>query len=202
MAFRAIWSIGQPTCMQMDLLLQELDLILLKNRVSAELEYLLSMYLHFKLKFKEGFARMMNFLVDSATSESHNKCVLLYGQSLNWQDEQSSLCLPYRCYFYEQNKNIFWGAWVPGQEPCMPHSTVWSERRIKSCPVVDFWFAETHISVRKMETEFDSIIWRLGTFWVYAGVWASTGIPSRLRDGVKPLKSLGTHSPWDGYGYG
>lgn len=93
--------------MQMDLLLQELDLILLKNGVSAELEYLLSMYLHFKLKFKEGFARKMNFLVDSAISESHNKCVLLYAQSLNWQDEQSSLCLPYGYYFYEQNKNIF-----------------------------------------------------------------------------------------------
>lgn len=60
-----------------------------KNGVSAELEYVLPTYLHCKLKFKEGCDGRMNFLADSAISESHNKCVLLDGQSLNWQDEQS-----------------------------------------------------------------------------------------------------------------
>lgn len=76
----------------------------LLKKASAEPEYAFYTYLHCKLKFKEGYDGKMNFLADSAMSESHNMCVLLDRQSLNWQDEQSSACLPYSRYFYEQNK--------------------------------------------------------------------------------------------------
>lgn len=58
-----------------------------KNWVSSELEYVLSIYLHCKLKFKERCDGRINFLADSAMSESHDKCVLLDRQSLNCQDE-------------------------------------------------------------------------------------------------------------------
>lgn len=75
-----------------------------KKGISPELEYAFYTYLHCKLKFKEACDGKMNFLADSAMSESHNMCVLLDRQSLNWQDEQSSVCLLYGCYFYEQKK--------------------------------------------------------------------------------------------------